>query len=146
MFRCDHFSGTALGPLSVHPSLIYPQVGLAIFLESPLRNSVQKLFEQLKKPQAKAMAGSGNIAQVAFKARNAAHVLKVRAQTKKGLQLTFTDHVENLPHQDSEVGPGVQPEEAATALPADDMPRLVREKQEGQRKPPSGLPPTLEYV
>ena len=119
-------------------------MGLAIFLESPLLKVAKKQLDRLKEQQEKVTASSVQMTKAAFKA-NAAQGLKSRGDTsKKESKVTFTDLAQELPHQDSEVGPSVQPQEATTTLPADGMPHLNKGKQEEQRKPPPGLPPALK--
>ena len=79
------------------------QVGLAIFLESPLLKVVQKRLQRLRQRNEKAMASSDKTAKAVFKV-NAARALKVRRVSKKESKVTFNDLGKELPstsHRDS---------------------------------------------
>ena len=79
------------------------QVGLAIFLESPLLKVVKMYLQRLMQRNEKAMASSDKMAQAVFKA-NAARGLKVRRVSKKESKVTFNDLGKELPstsHRDS---------------------------------------------
>ena len=79
------------------------QVGLALFLESPLLKVVKMRLQRLSKRNEKAMASSDKTAKAVFKV-NAARALKVRRVSKKESKVTFNDLGKELPstsHRDS---------------------------------------------
>ena len=91
-------------------SWICAQVGLAMFLESPLLELAKKQLGRLREQQEKIKASSGQMVKAAFKA-NAAQSLKSRGDaSKKESKVTFTDLAQELPPRDSEAGPSVHPE------------------------------------
>ena len=72
------------------------QVGLAIFLESPLLKVVKMYLQRLTQRNEKAMASSDNTAKAVFKV-HAARGLKVRRVSKKESKVTFNDLGKELP-------------------------------------------------
>ena len=73
------------------------QVGLAIFLESPLLKVVKMRLQQLTQRNQKAMASSDKTAKAVFKV-NAARALNVRDRvSKKESKVTFDDLGKELP-------------------------------------------------
>ena len=79
------------------------QVGLAIFLESPLLKVIKTCLQRLTQRNEKAMASSDTAAKAVFKV-NAARALKVRRVSKKESKVTFNDLGKELPstsHRDS---------------------------------------------
>ena len=80
------------------------QVGLAIFLESPLLKVVKMYLQRLTQRNEKAMASSDKTAKAVFKV-DAARGLKARGRvSKKESKVTFDDLGKELPstsHRDS---------------------------------------------
>ena len=72
------------------------QVGLALFLESPLLKVIKTCLQRLTQRNGKAIASSDTMAKAVFKV-NAARALKVRRVSKKESKVTFDDLGKELP-------------------------------------------------